>query len=64
MCCALCVEIQKDSMTLREAARAYSEIVVSREHEEELQDILVEKYGLDNLFDELVKVDQELEDKK
>jgi hypothetical protein len=52
----LCVEIQKDRMSLKEAAAAYREIVVDKDHVKELDKVIVDKYGQDD-FEEALSWD-------
>ena len=49
--CLLCVEIAKDNMNIREAASAYIELEVDTDHNDELLQILKDKYGANELVD-------------
>lgn len=51
--CILCVEIQKQRMTLKEAVSAYREMVVDKAHLKELQESINERYGQDNFEEAL-----------
>jgi len=56
--CVLCVEIQKQKMTIREVARAYAETeekAFNDGHVEELLDVVDATYGVDALTEELTK---------
>lgn len=58
--CYLCVEIQKQQMTIREVARAYRELVVEEEHEDELLSKIEENYNVTEFANELTS--QEVSD--
>lgn len=45
--CIMCIEIQKDRMKLNEVIKALGEFSVPIEHEEELFNVVVEKFGPD-----------------
>lgn len=47
--CALCVEILKDKMTLREVGEALTEFSIPEGHEAELDKVIEDKYGKDAL---------------
>ncbi len=45
--CLMCWEIQKDRMKVNEVVRALREFVPPKEHEEELQQVIFDKYGVE-----------------
>lgn len=51
--CVLCVEVQKQRMTVREVARAFRETVVSNEHFDEVLETINKNYGTDEVAVEL-----------
>lgn len=48
--CLLCVEIQKDKITFREVGRALSEFVIPKEHKDEFNKVVTDKYGKNPVF--------------
>lgn len=60
--CMLCVEIQKQIMTIKEVARAYRENVTPDDHLAELMVEIEKNYGLKAVGEELSKIyDEEFE---
>ena len=46
--CMLCVEIQKERMSLNEVYRAVGEMIVPEEHREEVTKVIVQQFNNDS----------------
>jgi hypothetical protein len=44
----LCVEIQKGMMNIREVGNAYSEIVFDEGHASKVENLIIDKFGIDD----------------
>ena len=55
--CVLCVEIQKQRMTVREVASAYREFAIPEGHEKELHDTIENNYDKDEVVGELAELE-------
>lgn len=53
----MCIEIQKQSMTIREVARAYREFDIPEGHEDELHETIEKHYNKDEVAGELAVIE-------
>jgi hypothetical protein len=49
----MCIEIQKERMTIREVSRALREMVVPKEHEDEVYAHIERSYGIEEVVNEM-----------
>ncbi len=54
--CLLCVEIQKQKMTVKEVARAYCEFDFPQEHTSEISDVIKKNYDMGEVIEALINL--------